>query len=199
MDSRTRRFSEPRCPEWCRERDYPGLPEFLQYYGDPLPSGDAQPFQAYFPPSHSPGYALVRPQIASSSCDLPRRPSSTSLPSSTSPINSPSALSIRFAPKVLHLFEPREGIGATFECSLCGGPSTLSREGSTSSCGHYVPCKECQTRVVNQLLRCGSCCRFYTGTYPVASLRQFCRTTAHGRLSSLWRQTSERYMWAAMH
>ena len=65
-----------------------------------------------------------------------------------------------------------------FSCVVCKSTSALEFTGScvVATCGHYVCCNECRSRLVRQILRCPSCCSELNDSFPVCG--QQCEETA---------------------
>jgi len=173
-------LSVPSCPEWCYSSDYPGLADFLLYHGSPLDySWPTTPSLTVLSP-FSLDYEVPPDSIVWR--DFSPTSSQSSSPETSTlwvmhPTSLPPKPALQFAPKLLRIFESSEVPQDAFHCVICEAPSSLTRTSPPKSkCCHYVSCSECQSRIVRQLLRCGSCSRELTGEYPVCSPECECVT-----------------------
>ena len=60
--------------------------------------------------------------------------------------------------------------GVPIVCDICKSTTTLEvckGKNAQMACGHYIACNECRGRTVRRLLRCVSCCKELTSSFPV--------------------------------
>jgi len=150
---------EPRCPEWCCDKTFPGLAEFLMYHGGNLPAGGVDPpltlrehrslSNQEYPVDATPDKIIHHTEVRGIISSFPRSPSVVR----------------KFAPKLVRIFGPLPS--EEFLCEICGPSQLLRTSPPRTQCQHYVSCSECQARIVQKLLRCSQCCRHLTGEYPL--------------------------------
>jgi len=127
-------------PAWCDE--VPDLVDVLLTHGNPLPElSDANP--------------------------LRWKEAETHIPISKDPLCL-YASTKQFGPRYLYIRQDSSILQQSFHCGCCHQqPSVLWWDmPPRTQCQHWESCKECQTRLIGQLLRCGGCCRELTGHYP---------------------------------
>ena len=129
-----------------------------------------QPTQTLFCPLYaSPSFHEQNPKLASQLQPFPSPPPKTDLSPSKRVQASVRAVreDNRFATHFEFVFVAPGTV--PFDCSVCGGPSSLMLSDDfdfTFACSHYISCTECCSRSIPQLLRCVACCSSLFGRFP---------------------------------